>query len=206
MKKTVLVPLIALLVSSLLILGFVYQQFILSEKPLTSTLVYPKAKPLPSFQLTDHDNNAFTEQQLKDKWSVLFFGFTFCPDVCPTTLAALSQVAGKLSKEQQAKIQFVFVSVDPERDTVERLAEYIPFYNEDFIALTGDQQQLSKFALSLGAVYMKVPEGDGYTMSHSDRLFIVNPQGERFGIFTKSPTGGIDIEAIAKDLQQILDK
>ena len=100
----------------------------------------------------------------------------------------------------------MFVSVDPERDTPERLAEYIPFYHPDFIALTGDDKQLQQFSLSLGAVYMKIPTEDSYTMSHSSTLFIIDPKGQRYGIFSKSGTGAIDILAITQDLETIINK
>ncbi|PCJ45471.1 MAG: hypothetical protein COA74_15650 [Gammaproteobacteria bacterium] len=193
-----------LLLVCLLAAGIVYKIYSPSQDHLITTLVYPKAKTLPDFKLTDHLGKPFSNEQFQGKWSVVFFGFTYCPDVCPTTMASLSQVAEALGEEKLKQLQFVFVSVDPERDTIERLAKYIPFYHEDFIAITGDDKDLLPFALSLGAVYMKVPTDDSYTMSHSGRLFIINPKGQRFGIFSKSDTGAIDVESVAQDLGTIL--
>jgi protein SCO1/2 len=185
--------------------GIFYKFFLTTEQILVTTLVYPKAKLLPNFDLIDHNAKSFTQQQLKGQWSVVFFGFTYCPDVCPTTLAALSQIANKLSPETMSQLQFVLVSVDPERDTPERLAQYIPFYHPDFIALTGGEKQLQQFSLSLGAVYIKVPTEESYTMSHSSTIFIIDPKGQRYGIFSKSNSGAIDVESITQDLETIIN-
>lgn len=195
-----------ILLSAILLGGIVYKFYLPAEQTLVSTLVYPKAKLLPNFELIDHNAKSFTNEQLKGKWSVVFFGFTYCPDVCPTTMAALSQIAKKLPIETVNQLQFVFVSVDPERDTPARLAQYIPFYHPDFIALTGDEKQLQQFSLSLGAVYMKVPTEESYTMSHSSTLFIIDPKGQRYGIFSKSNSGAIDVVSITQDLEIIINQ
>lgn len=190
------------LLISILVAVFIYNQ---PQPPLLTTMVYPDAKLLADFELVDHHQQSFTNQQLMGKWSVLFFGFTYCPDICPTTMSMLSQIAKKLDPEILQQLQFVFVSVDPERDTLERLAQYISFYHPDFIAVTGDQQQLHPFALSLGAMYMKVPTENTYTISHSGTLFIVNPKGQRFGIFSKSANGTFDAVAMTQDLTTIIN-
>ncbi|MFT5451525.1 MAG: protein SCO1/2 [Enterobacterales bacterium] len=195
-----------ILLSAILLAGIFYKFYLPADQTLVTTLVYPKAKLLPNFNLIDHNAKSFTNEQLKNKWSVVFFGFTYCPDVCPTTMAALSQIANKLPPEIMSQLQFVFVSVDPERDTAERLAEYIAFYHSDFIALTGGDEQLQQFSLSLGAVYMKVPTEESYTMSHSSRLFIIDPKGQRYGIFSNSDSGAIDVVAITQDLETIINR
>jgi len=195
-----------ILLSTVLIGGMIYTFYQPTKQPLITTLVYPKSKLLPDFDLIDHNNIAFSNKQLEGKWSVVFFGFTYCPDICPTTMAALSQVANKLAPETMNQLQFVMVSVDPERDTPERLAQYIPFYHTDFIALTGNEKQLQQFSLSLGAVYMKLPSEDGYTMSHSSTLFIIDPKGQRYGIFSKSGNGAIDVVSMTQDLDNIINE
>ena len=96
-----------ILLSAILLGGIVYKFFLPTEQTLVSTLVYPKAKLLPNFTLIDHKSTSFTNEQLNNKWSVVFFGFTYCPDVCPTTLAALSQIAKKLPPETLSQLQFV---------------------------------------------------------------------------------------------------
>ncbi len=99
------------------------------------------------------NKDPFSNQQLMEKWSVIFFGYTFCPDICPITMSALAQVANKLSPDVKNQVQFIFVSVDPERDNPAHLAEYILYYHPDFIAISGKNEQLQTFSLSLGAMY-----------------------------------------------------
>ena len=187
--------------------GFIYKVSNHNAEPELSALVYPNPKPLPDFQLETHKGESFDNDQLLGTWSVIFFGFTFCPDVCPTTMAALGQVAGNLDAKTANKVQFIFVSVDPERDTREKLAEYVPFFNESFIGLrTDDAKMLESFSRELGAVYMKVPFGDSYQMEHSARIFIVDPHGRRYGIFADHPTspGTIDVPTITRDIHTLV--
>ena len=169
-------------------------------------VIYPKAKQLPDFTMTAHTNTAFTQQELLGKWSIVFFGFTFCPDICPTTMASLGEIADNIPNDVAAQTQFVFVSVDPERDTVEQLAGYVPFFNEEFIGVVGSAEQLEVFSKSLGAVYVKVPFGDSYQMQHTGRVFIINPQGQRFGIFAEdhSNPGVLDVATMTNDLTKIV--
>jgi len=195
---------ISLILISSFTAGILYHTYKNNQPPLIATSIYQKTKKLPQFELTDMNNNPFSNQQLMEKWSVIFFGYTFCPDICPTTMSALAQVANKLSPEVKNHVQFIFVSVDPQRDTPAHLAEYIPFYHPDFIAISGNDEQLQTFSMSLGAMYMKVANNDSYVMDHSSTVFIVNPQGERYGIFNRSSTGVIDTNAIAQDLNILL--
>lgn len=196
---------IALLVSAAVILWGVMYIVSQPEPPaLSSAIIYPKAKILPDFELTDHQNNSFKNIQLQDKWTVMFFGFTSCPDICPTTMSALTQVANTLPPEIIEQLQFVFVSIDPERDSIEQLSKYMPFYHPDFIGITGEIEQLTVLSMSLGAMFVKVPsETESYTMSHTSRLFIIDPLGQRYGIFSMS-TGAIDIASITQDLDTII--
>lgn len=196
---------IALLSVSLIAGGLVYQYQNQEAPALVNSTLYPKPKPIPEFQLTDFNNQDFGNDQFLGKWNIIFFGFTYCPDVCPTTMAALSQVANLLDPKLLKDLQVIFVSVDPERDTPERLKDYVPYYHPDFIAITGDHEPLLKFSMSVGAMYIKVPEEGSYMMSHSSTLFIIDPQGRRFGIINKSPTGAIDVDLVAKDLANLLE-
>ena len=148
-----------------------------------SLLVYPAAKTILPFSLKKSDGTEFTLAQLQGHWTLLSFGFTSCPDVCPTTLTELSAVFGilKLPSLQAAAAQIVFVSIDPERDTPENLASYVTHYNPAFIAATGDTPALTAFATNLGAVFEKEANGPGpqdYTMAHTASIFLINPQGQ----------------------------
>src|SRR5690606_22138642 len=106
----------------------------------------------------------FTEKNLQGKWTLMFFGFTHCPDICPTTLAKLAQVYKQLDTDLQKQTQVVMVSVDPARDTQEKLAEYMPYFNEDFIGVTGEFTEILKFSRNVNAVFNKVVTGDDYTV------------------------------------------
>lgn len=185
-----------------LILGFTSYRYLNQYEPNNIT-TYPNPKTLSDFQLTDHQGNSFSLIDFKNKWSIVFFGFTFCPDICPTTLAELAQIADKLSEESLQNIQFIFVSVDPERDTIVKLAEYVPFFHSDFLGVTAQEPELKNFAFDLGAVYMKVPEGDSYQMSHSSSIFVINPEGQRYGILKRNERGFLDINGITTDLEML---
>lgn len=193
-----------LLTTAFILWAVIYSVFQPQPPAFTSAIIYPKAKVLPEFELTDHQNKSFKKLQLQGKWSVMFFGYTSCPDICPTTMAALTQVANTLPPETVKQLQFVFVSIDPERDSIEQLAEYMPFYHPDFIGITGKIEQLEKIAKSLGAMFIKVPSEDSnYEMSHSGSLFVIDPKGRRHGIFTMT-SGAFNIESITQDLDTII--
>lgn len=136
------------------------------------------------FQLLDHRGEPFDNEDFKGKWSLIFFGFTHCPDICPTTLATLNKVVTPMTEEEKENLQVVLLSVDPERDTVAKLAEYVPFFNKSFVGLTGDPYQVLNLATQLGVVYNKVPlEGEDYTMDHSGNIVLINPRGDYHGVF-----------------------
>ena len=160
-----------------------------------SLLAYPAPKEIAAFSLKNSDGKEFSLAQLQGHWTLLSFGFTTCPDVCPTTLTELSAMFAilKLPSLQAAAAQIVFVSIDPERDTPESLESYVKHYNSDFIAATGDIPALTAFATNLGAVFEKEANGLGaqdYTMAHTASIFLINPQGQ--------------LAAIARPLEQSL--
>lgn len=186
--------------------GFVYKLHRAQAEPEIQALLYPTPKQLPEFSLVDHKGEKFSRDQLLGQWSIIFFGYTFCPDICPTTMATLSSISKDLPDDVANKVQVVFVSVDPERDTVERLANYVPFYNPDFIGTTGSDVQLKIISMAVGAVYLKMPMGDSYQMQHTGRIFIIDPMGRRFGIFADNNTapGTLDANQIKQDLIAIV--
>jgi len=147
----------------------------------------PSAKLIADFQLTDHNGKPFTRENLKGKWSFAFFGYTHCPDVCPTTLSMLAQVMKKLGKDSTLDTlpQVIFVSVDPERDTPELLAKFTPYFNPDFIGVTGDPQQLLLLTRQLGIMYGKTPgdNADNYLVDHSASIILFDPDGNFLALF-----------------------
>ena len=152
---------------------------------LKTAIVYPAPLTIPDFKLKRSDGKTFTAADFHGHWTIAFFGFTHCPDVCPTTLAAFKQVWNTLAAAGKTdKVQFIFVSVDPERDTAEQLARYVGFFNKDFIAATGTDEQLTRLTRALGMVYAKVPEeSGGYSIDHSASAVIIDPEGRRAGLF-----------------------
>jgi len=172
--------------------------------PATQTItMYPQPRPVPDFSLQQSDGTQLTSGELRGHWTLAFLGFTFCPDICPTTLAELAQ-AQKQWQDIPANIRprVLFVSVDPERDTPTGAGQYAHGFHPDTLAATSDLPALEAFATSLGFVFMKVP-GKGfaenpkdYTMDHSSGIVVLNPQGEVAGLI-RPP---FNPKAIAADL------
>jgi protein SCO1/2 len=131
-----------------------------------------------AFDMVDQSGRPVSEKTYLGKPMAIFFGFTYCPDICPTTLARLSALLGKLPVEDAARIQVILVSVDPERDTPDSLKTYLSAFDERFIGLTGTPQQLAQFAKTYRAFYEKVPDATGgYTMNHSAGVYLFDASG-----------------------------
>ena len=151
-------------------------------------VVLPEARPLTPFSLTDHDNKPFDLSRLQGYWTFIFFGYTYCPDICPTALGELAVVFDNLSNHDNvlANTKGVFVSVDPQRDSPETLKDYVPYFNPDFIGATGTPDQIKAFSKQLGAAYMVASNKDAegnYLVSHTSSLFVINPKGEFYAIY-----------------------
>ena len=159
-----------------------------------NVIAAPRA--LPAFSLQSA-GGTLTAENLKGSWTLVFIGFSHCPDICPTTLTELAQAQAIWAKSDVPnKPKLLFLSIDPERDTPEALAEYAAFFNKDTITATAPEPQLTEFTRALGLVYMKVPQGDTYTMDHSATLVLLNPNAEFAGII-RPP---LKPHAIAQDL------
>jgi protein SCO1/2 len=153
------------------------------------------------FALTDHAGKARTLADFRGKAVVLFFGYTQCPDVCPTTLAALAEVMRQLGPDA-AGVQVLFVTVDPERDTQELLASYVTAFDPSFLALRGDAEATARTAKEFKILYQKQPgrTPDSYTVDHSAGTFIFDPQG-RLRLYVSYGQGA---EVFAHDLRELL--
>ncbi|MEO6421489.1 MAG: SCO family protein [Candidatus Nitrotoga sp.] len=134
------------------------------------------AEPV-NFKLIDPNGKTRSLSDFKDKVVVLFFGFTHCPEICPTTLADLAQVMRLLEKDAE-KVQVLFVTLDPERDTPKLLAEYVPFFHPAFLGLYGDTQSVAQVAKTFGVHYEKRVEKSSYTMDHSDGTYLIGTNGK----------------------------
>jgi len=172
-----------------------------STPQLAAAVLYPSARELPDFSLARSDGGTLTKADWKGRWTVVFFGFTHCPDVCPTTLATFKQVWAKLREAGiEKKVAFDFISVDPERDTPEQLAKYVGYFSQDFVAATGTDAELTKLTRALGLVYAREPSANGdYTVDHSASAVIIDPAGRQTGLF-RPP---FDAAKIAADLQAL---
>jgi len=130
------------------------------------------------FELAFADGSAFTEADLEGGWQLVFFGYTHCPDVCPTTLHNLQQTLGLLEEREAALPEVVFVSVDPARDDREQLGQYVRFFRDDFRAATGSRDAIDHLTDQFGAVYrINRDEGEDYTVDHSAAIAAVGPDG-----------------------------
>lgn len=148
-----------------------------------AVVVYPQARPLTTFALIDDNAQPFTEQNFADHWSLVFVGYTFCPDICPTTLSDLSRIYPELTALSD-KVQVIFVSADPARDTPERLKAYTEYFNPNFIAVTADHEQLMPAVQQLGLIYGIFDREDAnYLVDHSASIALVNPKGELHASF-----------------------
>jgi protein SCO1/2 len=143
------------------------------------TQVLSQAQLLPEFSLTDHHNQAVTLMSFNRKWTFLFFGYTYCPDVCPQALTVLHQVYNNLETANDLdNTQVMFISIDPPRDTVSQLANYVSHFDKAFLGVTGEASQLATLAHSLGVAYLRVPgKGDNYLIDHSASILLVDPLG-----------------------------
>ena len=153
-------------------------------------------------KLTDHGGKARTLGDFKGKAVVVFFGFTRCPDVCPTTLAEMKAVKEKLGKDGE-RLQVLFVTVDPERDTPELLAKYVPAFDPSFLGLYGDADATARTAKEFKVFYQKVAGSspDNYSVDHTAASYVYDPQG-RLRLFVKPGTGP---DAIAHDIKLLLE-
>ena len=171
--------------------------------PVTeSATILPQPRELPPLDLVDQDNRPLPRDFLRNRWTVVFFGFTQCPDVCPTTLATLARMKQKLTDlpaEQQPRV--LLVSVDPERDTSAILKPYVTFFDPSFLGATGTPAAIKQVATAFSVPFAKVPlPGGGYTMDHGAGLFVVSPAGA-LAAYSSLP---LDATVLARDFRKVV--
>ena len=205
MKKSsiVIVALIAL------IGGFGLSWYAHNSKPieLESGLWFgEQARALPEFELIDHNRQALTRNSMRGQWSLLFFGFTHCPDICPISLQALADMHKAIDDADVSDaIQVYFVSVDPERDSPQVLAEYVHYFNPAFNGATAPLEELTPLTRSLGiahAIRNKTEDSSDYDVEHSAAIVLINPQAEYAGLFGAPQ----DPLAMARDMTRIVER
>jgi protein SCO1/2 len=169
-----------------------------------SVLLYPSPREIKPFILQRAEGGQWTQANFLERWTLVFFGFTHCPDVCPTTLAVMKQIEDQLPKQdKKLSVQMLFVSVDPERDQGQTLKEYTQYFSPNIKAATAGQDELEKFTRQLGVVYMKspLPSGD-YTIDHSSQMVLIDPRARMAGLF-RPP---FDVSSITADLVALSDQ
>jgi len=142
-------------------------------------VMFPAALTISDYQFVDQQGNIVTQDTLRGRNLMVFFGYTYCPDICPTTLMDLSRTWKQLPPAVRAQWQVILVSIDPQRDTPDVMAPYMGYFSKDFMALTGNTASLPVLAAELNAIYQRVDrgEGNGYLMDHSANLAIIDKQG-----------------------------
>lgn len=164
-------------------------------------LLLPRERQLPNLEFVDEQGQAVTTDSLKNRWYLLFFGFTACPDICPTTLSDMRQLLAQVPPDVVEQLQLILISADPERDTPEALRTYLGYYRAGFKGLTGEMDQLQKLSKALGLPFVPATDTTGdYSVSHSGNLAIIGPNGTLRG-HVRAP---FKLEGLRQALPQLI--
>ncbi len=164
-------------------------------------ILLPQSRALPALSLTDENGAAQALDQLKGHWTLLFFGYTFCPDICPTTLAELRQVQQQLPPEALARLRVTMVSIDPARDTPAQLKQYLGYYKAGYTGLTGELADIQALASAVSIPFIPGDTSkEHYTVDHSGNLALIGPDGRQRG-FIRAP---LNPAKLAAQLPQVL--
>lgn len=190
------------LVTGVLVVGLVFGVFLSQPYTIRGSIIDPPI-PAADFVLDSSQGGEFQLSEHRGKFVMIFFGYTFCPDVCPTTLFEMKQVKQGL-KENADWLEFVFITVDPERDTADQLGRYLSSFDDNFYGLSGTEEKLSKVWEDYG-VYREIQETDsaiGYLVDHTSRLYLINPEGELMMTYLYD----MSVDDIVADLQHLIRK
>ena len=151
-----------------------------------TALVLPAPNPVPEFSLVDQHGNPADRSVFEGQWDLVFFGFTHCPDICPTTLQVLSTAKAALEEQGQSPLpRIVLVSVDPARDTPEIMGEYVDYFGDGNLGITGTLEEISKLTAGLGIYFEKQSaDGDNYVVDHSAAVLVIDPDGDFHALFS----------------------
>jgi protein SCO1/2 len=188
-QKTVLVTVAAIALVLGAVVAKVNRQAPLDRDVLSNAgiFLFDNPRSLPDVMLQSSTEATWTQQDLIGQWDLLFFGYTFCPDICPTTMADLRALTQALPQATQDTLQVTMVSVDPERDTPQQLTEYLAYFKADFKGVTGEPAQLAKFAKALSIAYIPPNTSEeNYLVDHSGQVVMVNAEGQYVG-FIRPP-------------------
>jgi len=198
-RNIIIVALSAALLIGLL--AFATRFAIAPSMQLERATVLPEPIELPDFLLADQDEAVFTRNSLRGRFSLLFFGFTNCPDICPATLQQLAVVRQRLAEAGAGLPDIVLISVDPDRDTAAVLKEYVGYFGQDIRGVSGNMDEIQALTSRLG-VYFEFAEGEGdnYNVNHSAVIIAINEDAEFAAVFSAPH----DIDAIINDVQVLM--
>lgn len=187
MRKRLSPAILVAVLGLFLALGFLTGRSLLGPARLTEVAgmtVFDPATPLPEFRLRDQANQVFDRDRLRGRWSFVLFGYTNCPDICPTTLTVMRDVQ-RLAGGAARGVQYVFVSVDPARDNPATLKRYVAYFHPEFIGVTGDDSELQRLTRALGAYYDydRGKTRGNYEVQHSAAVFLIDPEARLRALF-----------------------
>ena len=165
---------------------------LLEKKPsLITGKILVRPMEIDNFELIDQNNEAFNKKSLEGGWTVLFFGYTNCPDVCPTTIYKLAEIKNGIKEDlPSANFNTVLVTLDPDRDSTERLDEYIGYFDETMLGVTGTYENIQSFTSSLSVFYQRINKEEGYDFNHSASIFVFDKDGSLFATMSPANTVG----------------
>lgn len=187
-----------------ILLGFwlSYRAITMPKPETTNFTLFTPAQDISPFQLTDSNDQPFTNLSLQGHWTFIYFGFTGCQIDCPATMKLLNNMYQILLQKQQSPMpSIVMVSIDPDNDTTTKLRDYVTGFNPNFQGATGVKSQIQQLVSTLNVVYTKVKTSNGYTMNHNGSLMLIDPSGRLIAVFT-SP---FDANSLADDYQNIVN-
>ena len=165
---------------------------LLEKKPsLITGKILVRPMEIDNFELTDQNNEVFNKKSLEGGWTVLFFGYTNCPDVCPTTIYKLAEIKNGIKEDlPSANFNTVLVTLDPDRDSAERLDEYIGYFDETMLGVTGTYENIQSFTSSLSVFYQRINKEEGYDFNHTASIFVFDKDGSLFATMSPANTVG----------------
>ena len=165
---------------------------LLEKKPsLITGKILVRPMEIDNFELIDQNNEAFNKKSLEGGWTVLFFGYTNCPDVCPTTIYKLAEIKNGIKEDlPSANFNTVLVTLDPDRDSPERLDEYIGYFDETMLGVTGTYENIQSFTSSLSVFYQRINKEEGYDFNHTASIFVFDKDGSLFATMSPANTVG----------------
>lgn len=180
----ILLAIVASIIGYMMIRASMTPELSQEELRAQGAVVFDQPRIFSDLDLLDQHGEPFTKERLEGPWSLLFFGFTHCPDICPMTMADLARLVRDLPQDVAADTQVILVTLDPARDTPEQMQDYVAYFHPEFVGVTGEFLDIRRFANELNVAFSKTTlSDDDYTVDHSGNIVIVNPKGDYHGFF-----------------------